>query len=218
MEIHAPHGPIHTKKDFFINLLTITVGILIALSLEGLITWNHHRSLVHEARTNLATEIRTNRNTMELYLQELHSRQKELAVVVSTMQELQQKRAVPTNLKMSYTFHTFDSAAWHTANTSGAVTYMGYDELQRYTDIYDGQYAFQVLQTDALNSIADLTSRLQLMEPGRMGLLHQDVNAWPAERFEEIERKASEELLATKLLEAVAKSTLEAYGKISSQP
>jgi len=218
MEIHPPHGPIHTKKDFFINLLTITVGILIALSLEGLITWNHHGALVREARSNLANEINTNRRTMETYLQDIHKRQSELSLVASTMRELQQKKDVPTNLEMTYTFHTFDSAAWHTATTSGAVTYMNYEELQHYTDIYDGQYAFQALQGDALRSTADLTSRLQLMAPQRMGRLRKDLKTWPTERFEEIERRAEEELLATQLLEALAKSTLEAYGKISPQP
>jgi len=215
MEIHPPHGPVHTKKDFFINLLVITVGILIALSLEGLITWKHHRALVHEARNNLALEINTNRKTMEIYLQEIHKRQKELSLVASTMRELQQKKDVPASLEMSYTFHTFDSAAWEAATTSGAVTYMTYDELQHYTDIYDGQRAFQVLQADALKNTADLTSKLQLMHPRRLGLLRKDLKAWPAERIEEIERLAEAELLATQLLEAFAKSTLEAYGRIS---
>jgi hypothetical protein len=218
MEIHPPHRPIHTKKDFFISLLAITVGILIALSLEGVIERNHHRALVHEARTNLAVEISTNRKTMETYLQDIQTREKELSMVVSTMRELQQKKDVPTNLEMSYTFHTFDSAAWHAATTSGAVTYMGYDELQHYTDIYDGQYAFQALQTDASRNVADLASTLQLMEPRRMSLLRKDLKAWPAERFEEIEQRAERELLTTQLLEAVAKSTLEAYRKISPQP
>jgi hypothetical protein len=215
MEIHPPHGPIYTKKDFLISLLAITVGILIALSLESLITWYHHRALVREARTNLAIEIGTNRKTMETYLQDIQRRQKELSLVVSTMQELQQKKDVPMNLEMSYTFHTFDSAAWHTATTSGAVTYMSYDELQHYTDIYDGQYAFQALQTDALRNVADLASTLRLLEPQRMGLVRKDLKAWPAERFEEIEQKAGRELLTTQLLEAVAKSTLGAYGKIA---
>jgi hypothetical protein len=34
MEIHPPHA-IHSAKDFLLQLLTITIGILIALALEG---------------------------------------------------------------------------------------------------------------------------------------------------------------------------------------
>jgi hypothetical protein len=60
MEIHAPEGPIHSVRHFLIHLLTITVGILIALSLEGLNEWRHHRNLVHEAQSNLANELHDN--------------------------------------------------------------------------------------------------------------------------------------------------------------
>ena len=37
MDVHAPHEPIHTWRDFFIHLITITVGLLIAISLEGMV-------------------------------------------------------------------------------------------------------------------------------------------------------------------------------------
>ncbi len=53
MDIHGPQGPIQSVKHFFLHLLTITIGILIALSLEGIVEWAHHRSLVSEARMNL---------------------------------------------------------------------------------------------------------------------------------------------------------------------
>jgi hypothetical protein len=57
MEIHPPHGSIHSLKDFFLQLATITAGVLIALLLEGLVEWNHNRGLVHEARTTIGREI-----------------------------------------------------------------------------------------------------------------------------------------------------------------
>ena len=33
MDIHPPEGPVHSFKDFLFHLLTVTIGILIALSL-----------------------------------------------------------------------------------------------------------------------------------------------------------------------------------------
>ena len=45
MDIHPPSGPVHSFRDFCLHLLTVILGILIALSLEGLIEWRHHRSL-----------------------------------------------------------------------------------------------------------------------------------------------------------------------------
>ena len=60
MEIHAPHEPVRSLKDFLYHLLTVVLGILIALGLEGLVEWNHHRHLVSETRQSLDAEIREN--------------------------------------------------------------------------------------------------------------------------------------------------------------
>jgi hypothetical protein len=48
-DIHPPHQAAHRWRDIFIHLATITVGLFIALSLEGCVEWQHHRHLVREA-------------------------------------------------------------------------------------------------------------------------------------------------------------------------
>src|SRR3569832_2140529 len=65
MEIHAPDKPILTLKETIVHLAIVTVGILIALSLEGLVEWQHHRSLIREARANIAAEIQDNRKELQ---------------------------------------------------------------------------------------------------------------------------------------------------------
>ena len=65
MEIHAPEGPVHSFKDFLIHISIVTLGILIALGLEGLREAVHNRHLVRETRENVHTE-------MELTLQRAH--------------------------------------------------------------------------------------------------------------------------------------------------
>src|ERR1044071_518176 len=65
MEIHAPEKPILTLKETIVHLAIVTAGILIALSLEGLVERQHHRSLVREARANIATEIQDNRKELQ---------------------------------------------------------------------------------------------------------------------------------------------------------
>jgi hypothetical protein len=45
MEVHAPHEPIHTWREFWVHLGTITVGLLIALGLEQTVEFGHR---VHE--------------------------------------------------------------------------------------------------------------------------------------------------------------------------
>jgi hypothetical protein len=33
-DVHPPHSPIHGWRDFFVQLVTITAGLLIALALD----------------------------------------------------------------------------------------------------------------------------------------------------------------------------------------
>ena len=65
LDVHAPHDRMEGWRDFLLHLLTITIGLLIALSLEGLVDWRHHRHLVHEAETNLHGEIVRNAQAWE---------------------------------------------------------------------------------------------------------------------------------------------------------
>jgi len=39
MDVHPPHGAIHGWRDFFVHLIVITLGLLIALGLEGIVEW-----------------------------------------------------------------------------------------------------------------------------------------------------------------------------------
>ena len=43
LDVHAPHSPTHTWKDFFLHIATITVGLLIAVGLEQAVELFHHR-------------------------------------------------------------------------------------------------------------------------------------------------------------------------------
>jgi hypothetical protein len=45
MEIHAPHKPVLTVREAIVHLAIVTVGILIALSLDGVREWREHRAL-----------------------------------------------------------------------------------------------------------------------------------------------------------------------------
>jgi hypothetical protein len=56
MEIHKPHAA-KTWREFFIELGTIVVGILIALGLEQMVEGLHDRSRVAQARENIRSEI-----------------------------------------------------------------------------------------------------------------------------------------------------------------
>jgi hypothetical protein len=56
MEVHPPHAPMHSWRDFWIHLGTITIGLLIAISLEQSVEWLHHRHQRHELEEDLRAE------------------------------------------------------------------------------------------------------------------------------------------------------------------
>ena len=76
MEIHAPDKPIHSKKEFLFHMFTVVLGILIALALEGVVEWAHHRAEVREARANIAIELRHNKETIEKAIPQIEKTEK----------------------------------------------------------------------------------------------------------------------------------------------
>jgi hypothetical protein len=141
MEVHAPHEPIHTWRDFFLHIVTITVGLLIAIALEQTVEWIHHRHIVHVARENIRHEIEGNEKSAQEDLGHLAD---EAVVMKQNIERIRQLRTNPSalsNSSMSFNFQwsSFDQAAWLSARDSGALAYMPADEVQRYADLYHQQ-------------------------------------------------------------------------------
>jgi hypothetical protein len=129
----------HGFRDFLLHLITITIGLLIALGLEGCMEWQHHRTLVHEAEAGLSGEIGRNSRTVAALQQQIKDQQKQLDDDLAT---LAQMRAHPTThgqLSFGFQMSSFDDVAWRTAQTTGAFTYMPYDDANTYSNIYDIQ-------------------------------------------------------------------------------
>src|SRR4051812_38298794 len=141
IEVHPPHSAVHGIRDFLIHLLTITVGLLIALGLEGCVERAHHRHLVHEAEASLRIEIQNNANAMPAALTELHKQQEALQHDVEVLRYIAQNHKAPADSSMEINFrvHGLTDVAWKTAQTTTAVSYMPYSAVQEYADIYSTQ-------------------------------------------------------------------------------
>jgi hypothetical protein len=210
MEIHAPEKPIHSKKEFLFHMFTVVLGILIALGMEGIVEWAHHRALVREARENIATEIRKNKETVDTDLAEIRKREEELNHVIETMRQLE---TAPGSFKHGFLgFHVVNhdlySTAWQTATVSGAVTYMKYNELIRYTDVYLTQQAFTGFQEQALNQMIAIGGMMEVTMKDR------DLKKVPAEKFQAIAQEAYKDLIIQQTLEGISTDLSKTYGDI----
>jgi hypothetical protein len=152
IDVHPPHEPIHGWRDFFIHLTTITIGLLIALSLEGCVEWQHHRHLVHEAEASLHAEIQSNESGLAGVIADVHNQQSILKQDVVVLDQMIKDPMAKTHQHMSVNFHLvgFDDVSWKTAQTTGALSYMPYDRAQEYGAIYGLQDDFDVAQKQAV--------------------------------------------------------------------
>jgi hypothetical protein len=154
LDVHAPDTKIHGFRDFLVHLLTITVGLLIALSLEGCVEWQHHRHLVHDAEAGLRDEIRQNAQSVGLLRQQIKDENKRLDEDLVT---LIQARKTPTTphqeLKLMFDMQTFDDVRWKTAQSTGAFAYMPYEDAKIYAYIYDDQSELYAVQQAVVNDV-----------------------------------------------------------------
>jgi hypothetical protein len=140
LDVNPPHQSIHTWRDFFIHLITITIGLLIALSLEATAEWIHHRHLVREARASIRREIEENR---KLAAEDLINVQQDQARIEKDIQQLVALRDGAKLDRATLQYHLdwagLADSAWNTAQSTGAINYMDYQSAQALTSVYKQQ-------------------------------------------------------------------------------
>jgi hypothetical protein len=163
MDIHPPHQPIHTWKDFLLHLLTITIGLFIALTLEASIESMHHRHLVRDAHRNLHLEIQANHAQYAANVQRLLENRDQLNRDIVQLRQLRDGK-VPDhpNLSWNWDWHSYDEAAWNTARESGAVPYMDADSISMYSSIYAQQQYINATALSILNEETKAAAALQV--------------------------------------------------------
>lgn len=165
LDVHPPHEAIHGWRDFLLHLFTITIGLLIALSLEGLVEWQHHRHLVHEAEASLHAEIQNNAKDLPGVIADLHKQQDSLKNDVNVLNFLIKNGKLPEHSRMTvnFTITSFDDVSWRTAQTTTALSYMPYSRAQEYANIYNTQAelftAEQQAARDAIVSLGPIASQ-----------------------------------------------------------
>ncbi len=192
IDVHPPHEPIHGWRDFLLHLATITIGLLIALSLEGLVEWQHHRHLVHEAEASLSTEIKSNESRLADVLAGVRKQQATLKQDVVILDQLIKDPKSNAHQQMSISFRIvgFDSVSWKTAQNTGALAYMPYDRAQQYAGIYNLQ--------DELDLAQKQGARDAILSVG--SFLNADVTELAAATAQNQRRKEQIEVLQGQLL------------------
>lgn len=140
MDVHPPHEPIHSWRDFFIHLATITIGLLIALSLEGLVEWSHHRHLVHEAHNSIREELKTNPTLVASNLSSIREDEERIGGDIKLLVSLRSgKKIEHGSLQYTVSWSSFSDSAWRTAQSSGALGLIDFKTARDLSGVYAQQ-------------------------------------------------------------------------------
>ena len=191
MDVHAPHQPIHGWKDFWIHLVTITIGLLIAVGIEGLVERYHEHALVKEARATMREEIAGNAETMKGATAKLAAERRtldeDMKLLTRIAEHPEDKAAQDAHLSTEVNMVGLNDTAWRTAQATGALSYMPYAEAQEYASLYGMQASFvsqqdKILEDNArmMGVIAGDGSQSDATTPEQARLMLGQLGTWHA--------------------------------------
>lgn len=161
-EVHAPHGAIHTWKDFLLHIATITIGLLIAIGLEQTVRYVHHLNQLQRAREELSLEAAENVQGAQRNQAQISEIDAKLARNMALLRAIQVSHApLAKPLDYSWNFRRPRDGAWQTAKQSGTLDLMPHAELQNFAHLYAVMGSFmavlaaQNLQLESATAIAN---------------------------------------------------------------
>lgn len=158
MDVHPPHEPIHSARDFFLHLFTITIGLLIALALEAGVEHLHQNHLLHTAKANLRDELRDNRDALAGDEHHLDITQKQIENGLVILEAIKAHKTTTDIPSQNWTWNSPQSAAWETARDSGALALMSYDDAESYNVLYGQQKTVNDQATLYIRDIYNITA------------------------------------------------------------
>ncbi len=170
MEVHPPHGSVHSVKDFMMHLLAITIGLLIALGLESSVEWIHHRHLAEQARENILREIHDNQRVVAREMNALPGERKQLEHILDVVSDVHNGRAAQPLGDLSWTNARLSEDAWNTSSSTGATSYMSYDEVKQYAQLYAVQRLFNASAERYLSTRGDMYASLTCMNRDKLSV------------------------------------------------
>ena len=125
LDVHPPHHPTHSWRDFFIHIATIVVGLIIAVGIEQLVELVHH----HRDRFEIEERLRREAESNIAPLDASRRRFEQASAWDASLMELIRKTpeqaglitfAVPPPLPPGQS-QTVQRAAWSVAKANGTL-------------------------------------------------------------------------------------------------
>jgi hypothetical protein len=151
----------YSLVDYVFQFITITAGVLIALLINGLVQWNDNRALVAEARATIAREIASNKKDLDSTLEGMDADILKLESALKFADELLTKKKTSVNeLNFHINLADLSASGWRTAERTGALSHMDYEEVQRLSLLYDFQDLIGQQQRALVSQLSEVTAIL----------------------------------------------------------
>jgi hypothetical protein len=186
LDVHPPHSAIGNASEFFLHLLTITIGLLIAVGIEAAVERHQHRELAREARETMTAEIRKNAGSITEALGEIAGEQQRMKANLAAVRKVQLHPNDPSaeNVRLDISFNTtgLEDTGWKTAQATGALAFMPYAESSKYSSIYGTEEAFAKAEDQLSEDEARFLGTIEKFHIGE-GKLSKDAADAMAEQF-----------------------------------
>ena len=159
LDVHPPPHAAHGWRDFFVHIVTIVIGLLIALGLEQSAEGIHHRHQVREARDAIAEERAANQHEFATTTDWFRRETKRFQTNLAVLQYLQQHPgAAPDTWPGTISWHSnitsFSTAAWQTAQHLGVTARMSPPDVRQLEHLYYQLIVVQASSAERLRAIS----------------------------------------------------------------
>jgi hypothetical protein len=158
LDVHPPEH-VHGVRDFLVHIMTITVGLLIALGLEASVEAAHHRHQRHEAEATIREELRQNRDALVKAQADIKLEMTNMLAVLNFVEARSKGQpGDPKDLTLGFHEGPLQDSAWRTAASTGVISYMDYAQVQKYDVAYKEQEQFESMERQTLDEYLQLDS------------------------------------------------------------
>ena len=146
----------YTFADYGFQFITVTAGVLIALFIDGLVERNHNRELVAAAHAAIGREVADNLKEIEGLPKSIASANGDIDNCLKFANDLLAKgKTDVSSLQLNFNLATLNSSSWLSADRTGALSHMSYDQVKEYAELYKLQELFDTVQRRAVDMVAD---------------------------------------------------------------
>jgi hypothetical protein len=142
--------------DYAFQFITVTAGVLIALLIDGLVDWNNNRVLVAAAQDAIAREVADNLKEIGGLSNSIADSNRDIDNCLKFANDLLAKgKTEVSSLQLNFHLATLNSSSWLSADRTGALSHMPYDQVKDYAELYKLQELFDTVQRRAVDMVAD---------------------------------------------------------------